>query len=165
MNRAETGRIHGQEDPCSFHVLLCFFFLDFFVFLLFLSLFQFTGEGGSIPFMGMLGEMFPSTQFIITGVLGPSSNAHGPNEFLHIESVNDRRDGIATVGHGPIATRRYLLLTVCAAPRIAHPAVLPFAHSLSRVCLFVLVFLLRIHHSVRRFAATHSDWLAPLRPS
>ncbi len=42
------------------------------------------GEGGSIPFMGMLGEKFPEAQFLITGVLGPHSNAHGPNEFLHI---------------------------------------------------------------------------------
>ncbi len=42
------------------------------------------GEGGSIPFMGMLGEKFPGTQFVVTGVLGPHSNAHGPNEFLHI---------------------------------------------------------------------------------
>jgi acetylornithine deacetylase/succinyl-diaminopimelate desuccinylase-like protein len=42
------------------------------------------GEGGSIPFMGMLGEKFPQAQFVITGVLGPASNAHGPNEFLHI---------------------------------------------------------------------------------
>jgi acetylornithine deacetylase/succinyl-diaminopimelate desuccinylase-like protein len=42
------------------------------------------GEGGSIPFMGMLGEKFPDAQFMITGVLGPHSNAHGPNEFLHI---------------------------------------------------------------------------------
>ena len=42
------------------------------------------GEGGSIPFMGMLGEKFPKAQFLITGVLGPESNAHGPNEFLHI---------------------------------------------------------------------------------
>lgn len=42
------------------------------------------GEGGSIPFMGMLGEKFPRAQFVITGVLGPGSNAHGPNEFLHI---------------------------------------------------------------------------------
>jgi acetylornithine deacetylase/succinyl-diaminopimelate desuccinylase-like protein len=42
------------------------------------------GEGGSIPFMGMLGEKFPEAQFVITGVLGPQSNAHGPNEFLHI---------------------------------------------------------------------------------
>jgi di/tripeptidase len=42
------------------------------------------GEGGSIPFMGMLGEKFPRAQFVITGVLGPHSNAHGPNEFLHL---------------------------------------------------------------------------------
>lgn len=42
------------------------------------------GEGGSIPFMGMLGEKFPQAQFLITGVLGPNSNAHGPNEFLHV---------------------------------------------------------------------------------
>ncbi len=42
------------------------------------------GEGGSIPFMGMLGEKFPAAQFVITGVLGPGSNAHGPNEFLHV---------------------------------------------------------------------------------
>ena len=42
------------------------------------------GEGGSIPFMGMLGEKFPAAQFLITGLLGPESNAHGPNEFLHI---------------------------------------------------------------------------------
>jgi len=44
----------------------------------------FMGEGGSIPFMGMLGAKFPKAQFVITGVLGPGSNAHGPNEFLHI---------------------------------------------------------------------------------
>ncbi len=43
------------------------------------------GCGGTIPFMGMLGEQFPKTQFFITGVLGPQSNAHGPNEFLHID--------------------------------------------------------------------------------
>ena len=42
------------------------------------------GEGGTIPFMAMLGEKFPEAQFVITGVLGPGSNAHGPNEFLHI---------------------------------------------------------------------------------
>ncbi|MEG3192159.1 M20 family metallopeptidase [Lysobacter sp. D1-1-M9] len=45
---------------------------------------MYMGEGGSIPFMGMLGEKFPGAQFMITGVLGPQSNAHGPNEFLHI---------------------------------------------------------------------------------
>jgi acetylornithine deacetylase/succinyl-diaminopimelate desuccinylase-like protein len=44
----------------------------------------FQGEGGSIPFMAMLGRKFPTTQFVVTGVLGPHSNAHGPNEFLHI---------------------------------------------------------------------------------
>jgi acetylornithine deacetylase/succinyl-diaminopimelate desuccinylase-like protein len=43
------------------------------------------GEGGTIPFMAMLGEKFPQAQFFITGVLGPHSNAHGPNEFLHID--------------------------------------------------------------------------------
>jgi len=42
------------------------------------------GEGGTIPFMGMLGDLFPQAQFLITGVLGPQSNAHGPNEFLHL---------------------------------------------------------------------------------
>ena len=42
------------------------------------------GTGGTIPFMGMLGEKFPKAQFMITGVLGPQSNAHGPNEFLEL---------------------------------------------------------------------------------
>ena len=42
------------------------------------------GCGGTIPFMGMLGRQFPQTQFLITGVLGPLSNAHGPNEFLEL---------------------------------------------------------------------------------
>ncbi len=42
------------------------------------------GEGGTIPFMGMLHAGFPDAQFVITGVLGPESNAHGPNEFLHV---------------------------------------------------------------------------------
>ena len=45
------------------------------------------GLGGSIPFMAMLGERFPQAQFLITGVLGPHSNAHGPNEFLHVPYV------------------------------------------------------------------------------
>lgn len=42
-------------------------------------------EGGSIPFMTLLQELWPKGQFMITGVLGPESNAHGPNEFLHLE--------------------------------------------------------------------------------
>jgi acetylornithine deacetylase/succinyl-diaminopimelate desuccinylase-like protein len=45
---------------------------------------MYMGVGGTIPFMGMLSEKFPRTQFLITGVLGPHSNAHGPNEFLDI---------------------------------------------------------------------------------
>jgi acetylornithine deacetylase/succinyl-diaminopimelate desuccinylase-like protein len=45
---------------------------------------MYMGEGGTIPFMAMLGEFFPQAQFVITGVLGPNSNAHGPNEFLHV---------------------------------------------------------------------------------
>ncbi len=45
------------------------------------------GEGGTIPFMGMLGARFPEAQFLITGVLGPGSNAHGPNEFLHLPTA------------------------------------------------------------------------------
>ncbi len=45
---------------------------------------QYFGLGASIPFMAMLGEQYPKAQFLITGVLGPKSNAHGPNEFLHI---------------------------------------------------------------------------------
>jgi acetylornithine deacetylase/succinyl-diaminopimelate desuccinylase-like protein len=46
---------------------------------------NYIGEGGSIPFMGLLKLRFPQAQFVITGVLGPASNAHGPNEFLHID--------------------------------------------------------------------------------
>ena len=42
------------------------------------------GEGGTIPFLADLKRSFPGTQFVATGVLGPHSNAHGPNEFLHI---------------------------------------------------------------------------------
>jgi di/tripeptidase len=45
---------------------------------------MFQGTGGSIPFMAMLGQRYPRAQFMITGVLGPGSNAHGPNEFLHV---------------------------------------------------------------------------------
>jgi acetylornithine deacetylase/succinyl-diaminopimelate desuccinylase-like protein len=48
---------------------------------------RFTGEGGSIPFMGMLSERFPAAQFVVTGVLGPGSNAHGPNEYLHVPTA------------------------------------------------------------------------------
>ena len=55
------------------------------------------GEGGSIPFMAMLGERCPSAQFLITGVLGPGSNAHGPNESLHIPTGKRVTAAVATV--------------------------------------------------------------------
>ena len=55
------------------------------------------GEGGSIPFMAMLGERFPAAQFVVTGVLGPHSNAHGPNEFLHIPTGKQITQVIAQV--------------------------------------------------------------------
>ena len=45
---------------------------------------MFDGLGGSIPFMSMLGERFPEAQFLVTGVMGPGSNAHGPNEFIDL---------------------------------------------------------------------------------
>jgi acetylornithine deacetylase/succinyl-diaminopimelate desuccinylase-like protein len=55
------------------------------------------GEGGSIPFMGMLGARFPNAQFLVTGVLGPHSNAHGPNEFLHIQTGKNVTSCVAQV--------------------------------------------------------------------
>ncbi len=45
---------------------------------------QYMGEGGTIPFMFMLGEKYRDAQFMVTGLLGPESNAHGPNEFLYL---------------------------------------------------------------------------------
>jgi acetylornithine deacetylase/succinyl-diaminopimelate desuccinylase-like protein len=44
----------------------------------------FLGQGGTIPLMSTLQEGFPRSQFMVCGVLGPRSNAHGPNEFLHV---------------------------------------------------------------------------------
>jgi acetylornithine deacetylase/succinyl-diaminopimelate desuccinylase-like protein len=55
------------------------------------------GEGGSIPFMGMLGARYPGAQFLITGVLGPHSNAHGPNEFLSIRTAKNLTAAVAQV--------------------------------------------------------------------
>jgi len=55
------------------------------------------GEGGTIPFMAMLGAKFPQAQFLITGVLGPQANAHGPNEFLHIEYATKLTAAVADV--------------------------------------------------------------------
>ena len=55
------------------------------------------GEGGTIPFMAMLGEKFPKAQFVITGILGPQSNAHGPNEFIHIPYAKKLTASIASI--------------------------------------------------------------------
>ncbi len=55
------------------------------------------GEGGTIPFMGMLGDRFPEAQFVITGVLGPGSNAHGPNEFLDLATARRVTEVLAVV--------------------------------------------------------------------
>jgi len=58
---------------------------------------MYLGTGGSIPFIGMLGERFPETQFLVTGVLGPHANAHGPNEFLHLDCARKLTACVAKV--------------------------------------------------------------------
>jgi acetylornithine deacetylase/succinyl-diaminopimelate desuccinylase-like protein len=55
------------------------------------------GIGGSIPFMAMLGERFPDAQFLVTGVMGPGSNAHGPNEFLDLPTARKVTSCVAAV--------------------------------------------------------------------
>lgn len=55
------------------------------------------GEGGTIPFMGMLGRRFPDARFVVTGVLGPGSNAHGPNEFLHLPTARRVTTSVAHI--------------------------------------------------------------------
>jgi acetylornithine deacetylase/succinyl-diaminopimelate desuccinylase-like protein len=58
---------------------------------------MYMGEGGTIPFMAMLGDAYPHAQFMITGVLGPGSNAHGPNEFLHLPFARKLTSCVAQV--------------------------------------------------------------------
>ena len=55
------------------------------------------GEGATIPFMAMLGARFPDAQFLVTGVLGPGANAHGPNEFLHLPTAERLSGCVAQV--------------------------------------------------------------------
>src|SRR5260370_24504964 len=74
------------------------------------------GIGGSIPFMSMLGERFPQAQFLITGVMGPGSNAHGPNESLDLPTVRDG-DGVRGPGPGRSPPLRGLPVGVLAPPR------------------------------------------------
>jgi acetylornithine deacetylase/succinyl-diaminopimelate desuccinylase-like protein len=63
------------------------------------------GEGGTIPFMAMLQERFPDAQFVVTGLLGPKSNAHGPNEFLHIPTGKKLTASMASIIHEHYANR------------------------------------------------------------
>ena len=60
------------------------------------------GEGGSIPFLADLQRGFPATPIVATGVLGPHSNAHGPNESLHVpmaKAVTHLVAELVRVGH------------------------------------------------------------------
>ena len=63
------------------------------------------GGGGGIPFLAMLGERFPSAQFVVTGVLGPQSNAHGPNEFLHLPTAQRITAVVAQLLHDAASRR------------------------------------------------------------
>jgi acetylornithine deacetylase/succinyl-diaminopimelate desuccinylase-like protein len=67
---------------------------------------MFDGLGGSIPFMSMLGERFPEAQFLVTGVMGPGSNAHGPNEFIDLPTGVKVTACVAQVLADHAATRR-----------------------------------------------------------
>ncbi|HEY0824499.1 MAG TPA: M20 family metallopeptidase [Ramlibacter sp.] len=55
------------------------------------------GQGGTIPLMNMLSEGFPRAQMMVCGVLGPRSNAHGPNEFLHVPYAKRLTAAVAEV--------------------------------------------------------------------
>ena len=55
------------------------------------------GQGGTIPLMNMLSQSFPKAQMMVCGVLGPKSNAHGPNEFLHVPYAKKLTASVAHV--------------------------------------------------------------------
>ena len=55
------------------------------------------GQGGTIPLMNMLSQGFPKAQMMVCGVLGPKSNAHGPNEFLHLDYARRLTASVAEV--------------------------------------------------------------------
>lgn len=57
------------------------------------------GGGGGIPFLSMLGRQIPDAQFVVTGVLGPLSNAHGPDEFLHLPTARRLTVALALLLH------------------------------------------------------------------
>ena len=72
---------------------------------------MYMGMGGTIPFMKMLGDAYRDVQFLVTGVLGPNSNAHGPNEFLEIDTAKRITSCVAQV-----------LADHAARPAVARPA-------------------------------------------
>jgi acetylornithine deacetylase/succinyl-diaminopimelate desuccinylase-like protein len=55
------------------------------------------GQGGTIPLMNLLSQGFPAAQMMVCGVLGPKSNAHGPNEFLHVPYARRLTAAVAQV--------------------------------------------------------------------
>ncbi len=55
------------------------------------------GQGGTIPLMNLLSQGFPKAQMMVCGVLGPKSNAHGPNEFLHLDYARRLTASVAQV--------------------------------------------------------------------
>ena len=55
------------------------------------------GQGGTIPLMSLLQQGFPAAQMMVCGVLGPKSNAHGPNEFLHLPYAQRLTAAVAEV--------------------------------------------------------------------
>jgi len=77
FGRAASSAWGGPSDQCAF------------------SMSSGLSFGGTIPFMGMLGRSLPEAQFVITGVLGPGSNAHGPNEFLHLPTAEKVTEAVA----------------------------------------------------------------------
>jgi len=55
------------------------------------------GQGGTIPLMNLLSSRFPTAQMMVCGVLGPRSNAHGPNEFLHVPYAKKLTAAVAQI--------------------------------------------------------------------
>jgi acetylornithine deacetylase/succinyl-diaminopimelate desuccinylase-like protein len=64
------------------------------------------GIGGSIPFMAMLGKLYPDAQFVVTGAIGPDSNAHVPDESLHLEQAARVTESVAMIIDAHAAAHR-----------------------------------------------------------
>ena len=79
------------------------------------------GTGGTIPFMALLGQKFPKAEFLITGVLGPGSNAHGPNEFLDVSYVAKLTAAVAQILAEYTETRKGMRLVRSTPALVAQP--------------------------------------------